>query len=169
VRSWWFSKSSEFDGGIVFSRFNKTTEPKWGVWISLEPETQSVLSRTKRYSEWTALSRIVLRAARSAPTQFIAELKRSADLFGIVFVWFQFPELFSTSFSFRTDYRPSCWFWLSQVVVWLSESVFWSRDFFRNANFTGKNFSKTGRCREAAKISKNGLKSPKNFRTRVWK
>jgi hypothetical protein len=37
----------------------------------------------------------------------IAELKRSAELFGIVFAWFQFSELFSTSFSFRKDYRPS--------------------------------------------------------------
>ena len=58
-------------------------EPNHCVWISLEPETQTVLSRTKRYSEWTALSRIVLRAARSAPTQFIAELKRSAKFMTI--------------------------------------------------------------------------------------
>jgi hypothetical protein len=50
------------------------------VWISLEPETQSLQSRTRRYSEWTCLSRIMLRAAYSAPSTFIAELKRSAEL-----------------------------------------------------------------------------------------
>jgi hypothetical protein len=48
--------------------------------ISLEPETQTVWSRTRRYSERTCLSRIVLRAARSAPSTFVAELKRSAKL-----------------------------------------------------------------------------------------
>jgi hypothetical protein len=42
----------------------------------------------------------MLRAAYSAPSTFIAELKRSADLFGIVFDLFQFSELFSPSFIF---------------------------------------------------------------------
>jgi hypothetical protein len=35
-------------------------------------------SRTRRYSEWNGLSRIVLRAARFAPSHSIAELTRSA-------------------------------------------------------------------------------------------
>ncbi len=64
------------DSQIDHFQFFKVQTNK-GVWKSLE----SILhSRTKRYSEWTALSRIVLRAARSAPTQFIAELKRSAKI-----------------------------------------------------------------------------------------
>ena len=37
-------------------------------------------SRTRRYSERTCLSRIVLRAAHSAPSTFVAELKRSAKM-----------------------------------------------------------------------------------------
>ena len=98
---------------------NKAKWPNQCVWIYLEPETQILRSRTRRYSERTCLSRIVLRAAHSAPSTFVAELKRSAELFGIVFAWFQFSELYATSFSFRKDYRPSFWFWLSQVVVWL--------------------------------------------------
>ena len=59
---------------------NKTTEPNQGVWMSLEPETQTVLSRTRRYSERPCLSRIMLRAAYSAPSTVVAELKRSAKL-----------------------------------------------------------------------------------------
>ena len=84
-------------------------------------------------------------------------------IIGVVFPWFQFSELFSTSLSYRKYYRPSCWFWLFQVVVWLSESNFGSRDLFRNVNLTQKIFSKTGSCREAEKNSKNDLKSPKKI------
>ena len=36
--------------------------------------------RTRRYSERSCLSRIVLRAARFAPSSFVAELKRSAKI-----------------------------------------------------------------------------------------
>ena len=64
---------------VLFMK-TKTTELNQSAWIFLEPESQSLRSRTRRYSEWPRLSRIVLRAAHSAPSAVIAELKRSAKI-----------------------------------------------------------------------------------------
>ena len=93
----------------------------------------------------------MLGAARSAPSTFIAELKRSAELFGIVFDWFQFPELYATGFSFFVKIIERVVDILSLVFVWFSEFKFLRRDFFGKAILRQKNFSKTGSCREAAK------------------
>jgi hypothetical protein len=72
--------------------------PNLGEAISLEQETQTNKRRTRRYSELSALSRSVLRAAHTAPTHFIAELKRSAKIkpWNLKFVFFfLFSPLFS--------------------------------------------------------------------------
>jgi hypothetical protein len=87
----------------------------------------------------------VLRAAHSAPSAFIAELKRSADLFGIVFVRFQFSVSFSPELVILVIESLRLRF----GIVILSSRLLLNGEFYAK-----KKFSKTGSCREAAKISK---------------
>ena len=94
----------------------------------------------------------MLRAAHSAPSTFISELKRSAKLFGIVFYWFQFSELLSPSFIFVKINAQVGDFIIERIrlvyLIVISKSKFGPKSEFYAQNF----FSKAVNCRETAKI-----------------
>jgi hypothetical protein len=124
------------DSQIDHFQFFKVLTNK-GAWKSLESEP-ILRSRTKRYSEWTALSRIVLRAAHSAPTQFIAELKRSADYSELYSIGFSFQNCIRLVSVFVKFFARVCDFGYLKPSFAFRNCFFWSRDFFPTANLTPK-------------------------------